>query len=65
MEEIETIREWLDEWKRENREVEIRTVSGKAYRGHIDTLEREYFRLREHPHTYISVDKIESITGMV
>lgn len=65
METIQTIREWLDAWKQDNREVEIRTVSGKTCRGHIDTLEREYFRLKEHANIYISIDKIESITRIV
>lgn len=62
---VETMKEWLDIWKQDNREVEIGTVSGKIYRGRINTVGKEYFRLRENPNTYISIDKVESITQIV
>ena len=62
---VETIKEWLKAWQQNNFEIEIRMVSGKTHRGHITTTGAEYIILKEDLYTYISIDKVESVTKIV
>lgn len=65
MGEIKTMREMLNAHREQNSKVEIRTISGKEYGGHVGSVEEEYFYLREHPTVCIAIDKIESITKKI
>lgn len=59
----ESIRERLEFWKESRTKIEVRTMTGKIYKGHIDILGKEYFCLYQDPNTHIFIDKIESIKG--